>query len=124
MAIVFLLILVIIRRPDETVLVEAKSLMNRGDAAGAQALYAGFIEEHPSDAEALYGLGYALLQQAKIEDAQKAFHGLPDDAQNEGAAAVAYATKGGSARDEILRTLIEITFPSSFADVAHSSIRL
>jgi len=77
----------------------AKEHMDQGLHAKAEALYRQVLARAPEHAEGLYGLGYALLQQAKPEEAQKAFDQVADKAlKAEGQAALAFASEGEGAR--------------------------
>ena len=95
-----LIILALIMRPGSTEveidrdkdLLDARSLMDAGDAAGAQDLYQTVLERRALNTLALYGLGYALLNQDKPNEARDAFSRIDKNEgwRNEGLAAVAY----------------------------------
>lgn len=85
--------------PENTVLAEARQLMDRGEPQAAEDAYRKVLEGAPGDSEALYGLGYALLQQARITEAEAEFRRVGDAALSaEGLAAVAYDRDGEGAR--------------------------
>ena len=69
--------------PDTT-LDAAHGLLARGHDALAEAEYRSFLDEHPDHADrsmAWYGLGVALFQQAKHDEAIAALGHLEDDAR-------------------------------------------
>lgn len=91
-------------------LAEARELMDSEEFTTAEARYRAFLETNPGDENALYGLGYALLQQGKSSDAQAVFEKIDDASlHTEGTAAVAYNTNGEEARKTLQAALLEVS---------------
>lgn len=104
--------------PTNTALAEAKERLEKGStSAEAETLYRRYLEDHPSDAEALYGLGYSLLRQDKNTEAESAFGRIDRraDLRTEGEAAVAMDRKGEQARPQI--EAAKGVVPTAYPDV-------
>ncbi len=108
-----LLILALLTRPDSTGVNEdtdlrhARSLMDAGDATGAGSLYRTILDKDELNAMALYGMGYALLNQGNPDAALDAFSMLKDEAsRNEGLAAVAYTREASPSSAEIQTAML------------------
>ena len=83
-------------------IVYADRLLDSGNAPAAEQAYSALLNETPGDPEALEGLGYALLLQAKYAGAESSFNGIQDEStQTEGLSAVAYYRKDETARQAL-----------------------
>jgi serine/threonine protein kinase len=88
--------------PFPPALGEINHRLDGGDATSAEVMYLEFLESHPNDPNAQYGLGYSLLRQGKIPDADAAFKGVErEPLRAEGMAAVAFERDGENARGQI-----------------------
>lgn len=96
-----------------TPLVTAATLMDAGEAQKAEPLYREFLQQNPNNAEGLYGLGYALLEQGQTDEALAQFQQITHEAPKaEGVAAVEYETEGADARGalESARTKVDTAY--------------
>jgi len=83
-------------------LAEAKEKLEQGDLTAAASSYKQYLAEHPNEDEARYGLGYALLRQGSIQEAQTEFTQVTDNSRKtEGHAAVAFERDGEAARSVV-----------------------
>lgn len=83
-------------------LAQAKQKLDAGDAQAAEQLYRAFLQEHPDADDALFGLGYALLQQGKNREAEAEFMKVLDASkQSEGVAAVVFERGEPDARQRL-----------------------
>jgi tetratricopeptide (TPR) repeat protein len=90
-------------------LAQANTMLDHGDLMGAEQLYRKYLPEAPNEDvdKAHYGLGYSLLLQGNTAGSAAEFGNITDEMlRAEGEAAVAYHSKGESAR-EILEAAVE-----------------
>ena len=77
----------------------ADGLLDEGRAADSERIYRELLEARPGSAAVEYGLGYALLQQGKTEEASETFAAVDETPlQREGSFAVALASSPERAR--------------------------
>ncbi|HOZ49845.1 MAG TPA: protein kinase [Candidatus Hydrogenedentes bacterium] len=86
--------------PPNVAFADAKDEMEQGHYREAETLYRQALERTPADEQGLYGLGFALLNQQRAEEARQAFASIDPDSprRKEGEAAVLAEAKPDEAR--------------------------
>ncbi|MBI2433434.1 MAG: protein kinase [Candidatus Hydrogenedentes bacterium] len=101
------LIPLLIPTAEAGTLSSARAQMDRENYAKARDLYSEYLRQRPGDDGALFGLGYAHLQEAALEEARKAFESIDgaEALRGEGLAATKLAAREPDAQTALQQAL-------------------